>query len=398
MRVIRCASKEQLAYDAARAGADRIREALHRRGEAAVVLAAGMSQAAMLEFLVHEHLDWSQVTVFHSDEYVGVGPGEPGSFRKFLKDRFVDWVEIKAFHPIAGERNPVTECRRLNKLLTNLPVDVAFVGIGENGHIAFNDPPADFRTQSPFLIVKLDRICRRQQVKEGWFGTVAQVPTKAISMSIQQLLSASSIICTVPDKRKARAVKASLEGPVTPKVPASILQQHPQTSVFLDPESAALLKAALRPLVHQLGDLSECPAAMAPGMKRFHLLIAADWKKIPELELIRFARRASGSGAASVTACGPGSFAATLAFETDTVRQSVAGSSAARRIPTVCYKAEEVDDAIYYFLEDVKETTRTCSSWVAVVVGNVPYRERLLGALSDPAAFIDEHINPNDSR
>jgi glucosamine-6-phosphate deaminase len=401
MHVLRCASTEQLAYDASVAGADRIREALHRRGKATIVLATGMSQAAMLDFLVRENLDWSGVTVFHLDEYVGIRANHPGSFRKFLKDRFVDRVQLGAFQPILGERNPVTECRRLNKLIADLPIDVAFVGIGENSHLAFNDPPADFSTESPYLIVKLDLACRRQQVKEGWFGTVSQVPTKAISMSIQQIMSAGTIICSVPDKRKAKAVKASLEGSVTPKVPASILQQHPQASIFLDPDSANLLGATLRPLIHKVVELSDCPQPLAAGLKRFHLFAAADWRKVPERELAQFAQRAVRSGAATVTAWGAGAFAVKLAFETDSVRRSVGGEEggpAARQVPTVCYKPEEVDEALYYFLEDVKESGRTCNAWAAVVVGNVSHRERILGALDDPAAFIDEHINANDSR
>ncbi|MBI3856484.1 MAG: glucosamine-6-phosphate deaminase [Planctomycetes bacterium] len=396
MRVVRCSTKDQLAYDAAVAGAERIREALHRHGRATVVLAAGMSQASMLDYLVREKLDWSGVTAFHMDEYVGIKAGHPGSFRTFLKERFLDRVHLNAFHPIVGEGNPVSECKRLNKLIGGLQVDVAFVGIGENGHLAFNDPPADFRNDSPYLLVKLDRACRRQQVKEGWFGTVDQVPAKAISMSVQQILSAGSIICSVPDKRKAKAVKASLEGPVTPKMPASILQQHPQTSVFLEPESAALLGATHRPLIHQVLQLPQIPEPLAPGLKRFHLFAAAaDWKKVPERDLARFAQRALASGAATVTAWGPGSFAVKLALEGESVRRNVAGGEG-RQVPAVCYKAEEVDDALYYFLEDVKETVRTCNAWVAVVVGSPAHRERLLEALGDPAAFIDRHINADD--
>lgn len=393
MRVLRCATKEQLAYDAAVAGADRIRDALHRRGKATIVLGAGMSQDKMLEFLIHEDLDWSRVTAFQSDEYVGIPAAHPGSFRKFLKDRVLDWVPL-TFQGIGGERNPVTECRRLSKLMAGRPLDVAFVGIGENGHLAFNDPPADFRTESPYLIVKLDRSCRRQQVKEGWFGTVDQVPTKAISISIPQLMTADSIICSVPDKRKAKIVKAALQGPVTPKVPASILQQHPQASVFLDPESAAQLPVSHRPFIHQLVQLSDSPAQLAPGAKRFHLFVGADWKKVPEQDLARFAQRAAASGAATVTAWGGGSFAVKLAFEQEAVRGSVVGDSGkpARQVPVTCFKAEQVDQALYYFLEDVKETTRTCNVWVAVVAGDISHRERLLGGLGDPGAFIDEHI------
>jgi glucosamine-6-phosphate deaminase len=402
MQMVRCVSKEQLAYDAAVAGATAIREALHRQGEATIALAAGASQTEMLGFLAREKLDWNNVTAFHTDEYVGIRAGHPGSFRKYLKETFVDKVGLKAFHPIFGERNPVTEVRRLNKVLEELSLDVAFVGIGENGHLAFNDPPADFEIENPFVLVLLDQACRRQQVKEGWFGTVPEVPRKAITMTVQQLMSAKSIICTVPDLRKAKAVKSAIEGRVTPKVPASILQEHPQASVFLDPESASLLRTTLRPLVHKVADLGQVPKTLAAGMKKFHLLLAADWKKVPEGEVAHLAHRAVTSGAASVTAWGAGSFAVKLAFEAEWMRQNVAGGeegTVVRGVPTVCYKADEVDDALYFCLEDVKESVPGCNCWVAVVVGDPGHRERILAALADPAAFIDDYTqNVNDSR
>jgi glucosamine-6-phosphate deaminase len=392
MRVLQCASKEQLAYEAAVAGADRIRQALHRRGSARIVLGAGMSQAAMLEFLVHENLDWGRVTAFHSDEYVGIEADHPGSFRKFLKDRFVEWVPLNEFHAIYGERNPVSECRRLNKLLANRRIDVAFVGIGENGHIAFNDPPADFKTESPYLIVKLDAACRRQQVKEGWFGTIEQVPTKAITMSVRKLLSAEHLICSVPEKRKAKAVRAALEGPVTSKVPASALQRHARAAVFLDPESASLLGPTPRPVIYPLVELSHCPEPLGPGLKRFHLFAAADWRGLSPRDLRSFARRAATSGAATVTVWGPGAFDAKVAFETDAGRGS-------REIPSVSYKPEELDQALFYFLEDVKDTVRACNAWVAVVVSGGSARDRIMEALGNPGAFIDRYIalSPDDS-
>jgi len=401
MNVLRCVSKEQLAYEAAVSGAERIRQALHLRGSARIVLGAGQSQAAMLEFLVHENLDWSRVTAFHSDEYVGIAATNPGSFRKFLKDRFVDWVPLESFQPMTGERNPVSECRRLNKLLTNRRIDVAFVCIGENGHLAFNDPPADFRSDSPFILVKLDETCRKQQVKEGWFGTIDQVPNNAISMSIRKIMSAETIICTVPDKRKAKAVKAALEGPVTSKVPASILQRHPRASVYLDPESASLLGQTQRPILYPVVQLSQCPDILAPGVKRFHLFMAADWKGIAERDLAQFARRAVGAGAASVTAWGAGAFEVKLAFESDTVRRSVAGEvgrAALRQIPAEAYKVEELDKALFYFLEDVKELLPTCNAWVGVLVGNVLERDRIIAVMGSPGAFIDQYLSgpPSD--
>jgi glucosamine-6-phosphate deaminase len=394
MRVVQCASREQLASEAAVAGAERIREALYQKGKATIVLAAGMSQAMMLEYLVHEDLDWRRVTAFHSDEYVGIRASDPGSFRKFLQDRFFQWVPVKDFHAIAGERNPVAECRRLNRLMESTTIDVAFAGIGENGHIAFNDPPADFLAESPFLLVKLDRECRRQQVKEGWFGTVDLVPSKAITLSVRQMLSAQTIICTVPDKRKAKAVRAALQGPVTPKVPASILQKHPGAVVYLDPESAAQLAPTVRPLIHQAPQISQCPPSLWTGLSRFHLFAAAaDWRKISERDLARFVGNAVDSGAATVTAWGGGAFALELAFEADVVRRNVAGSGKpAARPTTACYKPEQLDEALYYFLEDVKEAHPTCNAWVAVLVGDLSRRDAILQALGDPGAFIDRHI------
>ena len=327
MRILRCGSKEQLALDAALAGAERIGRSIHKRGEATIVLACGMSQTGMLEHLVAEDLDWGRVTAFHLDEYVGLKGNHPGSFRTFLKERFVDKVNLAKFHPIQGEKNPVTECRRLSKLIADLPIDVAFVGIGENGHLAFNDPPADFEAVAPYRIVKLDKDCKRQQVKEGWFGTVAQVPSKAISMSIPQILSAESIICTVPDKRKAEAVQAALEGDITPWVPASILQTHRSCHVYLDPESGAMLGPSRKPMVVKVPQLEDAPHPLVTGVSRFHLFIAGDWRKHPESDLAQFARRVVGSGAVTVTTWGSNSFALKLAVEAECARRTVSGTA-----------------------------------------------------------------------
>jgi glucosamine-6-phosphate deaminase len=231
MRICRCASKQQLALDAALAGSAHIRRALHEKGEATIVVATGMSQAAMLSHLVRENLDWGRVTAFHLDEYVGIRATHPASFRKYLQQRFVGKVKLRKFHAIAGEKNPAAECKRLNKLIADADVDVAFVGIGENGHLAFNDPPANVDTVAPYIVVSLDKACRQQQIGEGWFKILSEVPTQAISMSIRQILKAEHIVCTVPDARKAKAVQASVDGDVTPKVPASYLQEHPRAVV-----------------------------------------------------------------------------------------------------------------------------------------------------------------------
>lgn len=237
-------TKEDLGAAAARRGADRIRQVLGEKGEAAIILATGASQFEMLDQLVRApDIDWQRVEVFHLDEYIGLGRNHPASFRRYLKERFVERLPnpIGAFHYISPEEGPEAECERLNRLISQATVDVAFIGIGENGHLAFNDPPADFETEQPYIVVQLDEACRRQQMGEGWFDTIHDVPDRAISMSVQQILDADMIICSVPDERKATAVKHTLEGPVTPDVPASSLQTHENCHLFLDAASASKL-------------------------------------------------------------------------------------------------------------------------------------------------------------
>ena len=236
-------SKLQLAKAAASNAAGIIRRAIADRGQAYLIAATGASQFEFLDELVQQpNLDWRQTTFFHLDEYVGLPDTHPASFRRYLRERIVDRVQPGSFHFINGDAlDPATECSRVGELISRLTIDAAFVGVGENGHLAFNDPPADFNTQEPYIVVDLDEACRRQQVGEGWFGNISEVPVQAISMSIQQILKASHILCVVPDRRKARAVKDCLELEVSPQRPASILQQHTRTTIYLDTESAALL-------------------------------------------------------------------------------------------------------------------------------------------------------------
>ena len=241
--------KDTSGRGAAALGASAIREALAENESTTIFVATGASQFEMLSHLVREpDIDWSRITAFHLDEYVGLPETHPASFRRYLRERFVEAlpVPLAAFHYISGEGgNPEAECARVGALLKAAePVCVGFIGIGENGHIAFNDPPADFETEEPYLVVSLDDACRRQQYGEGWFPTFESVPSRAISMSVKQILKAKLLVCTVPDARKAEAVKNSVEGPVTPDVPASILQLHPNTILFLDPESAATLRSS----------------------------------------------------------------------------------------------------------------------------------------------------------
>lgn len=233
----------QLGKAAGSAAAALIRHAIADKGQAHIILATGTSQFETLQQLVSEPgIDWGQVTMFHLDEYIGLPATAKASFRKYLQERFIAQVPpLQAVHLINGEGEPEAECRRLGQLISAQPIDVALVGIGENGHLAFNDPPADFDTREPYLVVELDAPCRRQQLNEGWFNTLEEVPTHAISMSVRQILKARHIICSVPDSRKAEAVKNCLTGPVDNRHPASILQQHPHCSFYLDEASAALL-------------------------------------------------------------------------------------------------------------------------------------------------------------
>ena len=233
-----------LAAAAAKDAAGRIRRAIRERGRARIVAATGASQIAFLGALVREPgLEWDKVEMFHLDEYIGLPIEHPASFRKYLRERLIEPAGITRHHLLDGERDPAAVCREVGALIREEPVDVALVGIGENGHLAFNDPPADFETDAPYLVVRLDQKCRQQQVGEGWFGALADVPETAISMSVKQILAAKSIVCVVPDRRKAEAVRASLEGPVDPMTPASILQRHHDITIYLDRESASLLKS-----------------------------------------------------------------------------------------------------------------------------------------------------------
>jgi glucosamine-6-phosphate deaminase len=239
-------SPDRVANGAAAAalGASLIRETIKARGTANIIVATGASQFELLNALVGEKdLAWDRVTAFHLDEYVGLPITHPASFRAYLWERFHRRLPLplRALHYISGEGDPAKECERVGALIKQHPIDVCFAGVGENAHLAFNDPPADFTTKQPYLVVNLDDACRRQQFGEGWFPSFDAVPKQAISMSIQQILASRTILITAPDRRKAAAIRDSLEGPVTDKVPSSILQRHEDTHVFLDPASAALL-------------------------------------------------------------------------------------------------------------------------------------------------------------
>ncbi len=233
----------ELGKVSAAAAVEGIINAIKEKGQANVILATGASQFETLKNLVEDTtIDWSKVVMFHLDEYIGLPETAPASFRKYLKERFLNLVSpLKASYLVNGETDPEEECERLNQIITDHPIDVAFVGIGENGHLAFNDPPADFDTVSPYIVVDLDEKCRLQQFNEGWFPSLAEVPKKAISMSIKQICISKMIICSVPDSRKAEAVKNTLENKVSNNDPASILQTHANCLFILDKSSASLL-------------------------------------------------------------------------------------------------------------------------------------------------------------
>jgi glucosamine-6-phosphate deaminase len=237
-------TKRELGEAAARDAAEIIQQAIRDREAAYVIAATGMSQFEFLDELMLEPIDWTKVAFFHLDEYVGLPESHPASFRRYLKERIASRVHPRAFHFIDGEAHDVhDECRRVGHLITQQTVDVAFVGIGENGHLAFNDPPADFDTDEPYIVVNLDEACRQQQVGEGWFKSIDEVPARAISMSVKQILRSREILCIVPDQRKAKAVKASVELSVSPMQPASVLQTHERVTLYLDRDSSWLLSS-----------------------------------------------------------------------------------------------------------------------------------------------------------
>lgn len=237
--------KISLSEAAALQAANIIRRAIREQGSARIVVATGTSQIDFLHALTQaEGIDWQRVEMFHLDEYVGLPITHPASFRKYLLERLVQKVKIGKYHLLDGESEPHAVADRIGEILRAEPIDVAFAGIGENGHLAFNDPPADLETEKPYLVVELDEACRRQQVGEGWFADISEVPKQAISMSIRQILKAREIICVVPDARKAEAAKLCFEGEIGPMAPASVLRTHPAATIYLDKESASLLSPA----------------------------------------------------------------------------------------------------------------------------------------------------------
>jgi len=232
----------ELGQAAAEVAALALRAAIAQRGHARFLAPAGGSQIEFLTALVmRQDVDWSKTELFHLDEYIGLPSTHPASFRNYLLTRLILPAGIPTYHLLEGEADAAKVCREVGAALNAAPIDIAFVGIGENGHLAFNDPPADFETEAPYFVAQLDEACRRQQVGEGWFPTLDAVPKQAITISVRQILKARKILCTVPDARKAQAVKNCLTGEISPRAPASALRRHSDVTVLLDKDSAALL-------------------------------------------------------------------------------------------------------------------------------------------------------------
>jgi glucosamine-6-phosphate deaminase len=245
--VLKCFNdKQEMAKVAADDAASILRAAIQEQGKARLIAATGAAQFEFLDVLTRlPGIDWKRVEMFHLDEYIGLPASHPASFCRFLQERLIQKTGIVHHHLLHANEDPSEVIRQTGKALLAAPIDVAFVGIGENGHLAFNDPPADFETEEPYIIVTLDEACRRQQLGEGWFATLADVPQRAISMSIRQILKTKQIVCIVPEARKANAVKACFTGEISPLAPASILRTHANTTVYLDKDSAAQLPSAI---------------------------------------------------------------------------------------------------------------------------------------------------------
>ena len=250
MKIVTRGNPSELGKDAGRTAARCIRQVIEKNGHASVILATGTSQFETLNHLIQEDINWGKVTMFHLDEYIGLPESSPAAFRKYLKERFIQKVApLHAVYLVNGEVDPIWECKRLGEIIKRNPIDIALVGIGENGHLGFNDPPANFDTEVPFIVVDLEEQCRYQQFGEGWFKSIEDVPKQAITMSIRQIMKSAQIICSVPDLRKAKAVKECIENPVSNIFPASILQTHQDCICFLDKSSSSLL-SNLKSQVH----------------------------------------------------------------------------------------------------------------------------------------------------
>ena len=241
MKLVICNNKEQLGKKAAAQAASVINAAIEKQGFARILLSTGSSQFPFFEEFVKENIDWSKVEMFHLDEYVGISEEHPASFKRYLLDRFVLKVTPGKVHLINGQQDPEETIKELSALVNEQPIDLGMIGIGENGHIAFNDPPADFFDKRAYKVVELDERCLQQQIGEGWFKNREETYKKAISMTCPQIMKCKSIISVVPYSVKAEAVYNTLTRELTPDVPATLLKEHADCTLYCDSESAALL-------------------------------------------------------------------------------------------------------------------------------------------------------------
>ncbi len=244
MKVKLLENSVQLGKEAAKQAAGIIKEAIAAHGKARIVLSTGASQFDFISAFIQSDLDWSKVEMFHLDEYVDLPESHPASFRKYLQERFVNFVSLRSAHFVNGEGNVAENIAKLSDELRKQPIDLALIGIGENAHIAFNDPPADLVTQEAYIIVDLDDSCKKQQVGEGWFATLDDVPKQAITMTVHQIMQSRVIISCVPHGVKAKAIQLTLENGVTGQIPATMLKKHPNWTLYLDQQSASLIDAA----------------------------------------------------------------------------------------------------------------------------------------------------------
>lgn len=235
-----CENSELLGKEAASYTASVLKKAIREKGQARLLLSTGASQFDVLKALVEEDVDWGKVVMFHLDEYLGLSEHHPASFRKYLKERFLDKIKIKKAYLIDAEGDINKKIKELSAEIGKEQIDIALIGIGENAHIAFNDPPADFTTDEAFIIVNLDETCKKQQVREGWFASIGEVPKQAVTISVKQILKSKVIISCVPGQVKANAIKATIENEVCNKIPATILKTHSDYTLFLDKSSASL--------------------------------------------------------------------------------------------------------------------------------------------------------------
>lgn len=256
MNIVIANDRAELGRFVATQAAEILISCLAEKSECNIVVATGSSQFEVLDSLVQQPgIDWSRVNGFHLDEYLGIERTHPASFCGYLSSRFVERVPLKSFLYLDGTTDPGELVSKAADAIGGKTIDLLLCGIGENCHLAFNDPPADFDTKDPYLVVDLDEACRRQQVGEGWFDTFDQVPTQAISMSVNQILNAEQILCSVPDRRKAEAVRLTVEAPIDPIAPATALRNHKNTTLILDKSSGSLLSEQSLQMVRHLNNV-----------------------------------------------------------------------------------------------------------------------------------------------